>query len=76
MAPVAELDADRGLARVATATDWREDLERDLDPGDVALDQLQVLGDRKSGSGGHQQAQEGDRRENPLQSPPILRASR
>jgi hypothetical protein len=34
-----------------------------------------VLGDRKGGSGGHQQAQERDRRENPLQSPPILRCS-
>jgi hypothetical protein len=33
-----------------------------------------VLGDHEGGSRGHQQAQKGDRRENPLQSPLILRA--
>ena len=44
-------------------------------PEERALDQLQVLGDREGGSGGHQQAQKRDRRENPLQSPLILRAS-
>jgi hypothetical protein len=70
---VAQPDTDSRLVRRAVA-DRGQDL-RDERPVDLALDELQVLGDGKGGSGGHQQAKEGDRRENPLQSPSILRRS-
>jgi len=71
MVGVPQPDLDQRLA-VGAPTHRRDHL-RDLRPGDRALDQLEVLGDGERGSRGDQQAQKRDRRENPLQSEPILR---
>ena len=73
-----QLEADHRLVGRAV-TDRREHLQWPTVSGchlravDRALDELQVLGDREGGSAGQEQAQEDDRREDPLQSGQILR---